>query len=158
NLVEQVKHAQEAGLSSGSDAEESFTLDLASFTSGLSPFAEFILAGCNLQEVGDEAKARGFFIEKDFSRIEDRYERLRGRVPQAKAQLLLTLAVLCRQSPEAAGDRDMHELLRRALAFMGEAAINDKLHRDTARCYLTESMHIDPNRSSSDLALTYLLA
>jgi tetratricopeptide (TPR) repeat protein len=140
NLIERVKQAREAGQRGALSAPEDEVLDIETISSGLSPFAKTLLDTCDYRGVDERSRARGFYDEKDFSAVEEQLNRVRGRRPRERADLSLTLAAIAFKAPEVAGDRTVHEFLRRYFTFMGEAAIYDNLHRDVARCHLTEAI------------------
>jgi hypothetical protein len=156
SLIARVQAARETGLDSAEDQE---LLVLAGFSSGLSPFAEYILEQCELVGVDERSKARGVYDERDFSQVGEQLDKVRGRVPRQKADLCLTLAALCRKAPEAAGDRNLLAPLRRCFAFLGEAVISENLlHVDTARCYLAESLALARSAQQEEMPLAYIIS
>lgn len=161
-LVERVKQAQQANLR-GEAAQRDPTFDFASVSYGLSAFAVAILETCEYRMVDERSRARGFFDQKDFEIIARHLETVRGRRPREKADYLLTLAAMANKNPEAAGDRTVIQYLLRALALMGEAALYESLHQDSARCFLAESLLLSNSKEYLEhplclILMTYLSA
>ena len=113
--------------------------ELSQWTSGISPFAQYLLDSFDDSYIDERSKARGYYDGKDFAALDNFFERIPGKRPGEKGKVSITLAALCEKSPEGAGDRLTNDYLRRALTFMGEAAFSDAAHSDIARCYLTEA-------------------
>jgi hypothetical protein len=89
--------------------------------------------------------------------VESILDRMRGRRPGERAKVLLNLAAMCREAPDTAEDRNYLDYLRRALAFLGEAAMSEGTHPDTARAYLAEALNLATS-TAVDFPLTHLLA
>ena len=160
SIVEMIEKASSALNDGLSSADEEELLRLAGGTSGLSAFCESLLNSCKLIGVDDRAKEKDYFDRADFSKVERQLDSLRGRVPEQKAQLSLSLAAMSWRSPVAAGDRMVQDFLRKSLTFFGENAISVGLHRDTARCYLSEALSLEfqPSKRGDSLPLTQLLS
>nr|VFK16649.1 MAG: Tetratricopeptide repeat-containing protein [Candidatus Kentron sp. LPFa] len=159
NLISKVQQTLSEGHTRISTEEIDDLRELAEWTSGLSPFCEYLLSACDFSYVDQRSRARGTYETRDFSQVENLLDRVRGRRPGEKAKMLLTLAAMCREAPETAGNRNFANYLRGALAFLGESAISEGMHPDTARCYLAEALSLAVN-SNVDIrfSLTHLLA
>nr|VFK63994.1 MAG: ATPase [Candidatus Kentron sp. UNK]VFK70995.1 MAG: ATPase [Candidatus Kentron sp. UNK] len=158
NLISKVRQTLSEGHTKISTKEVDDLRELAEWTSGLLSFCEHLVSTCDFSYVDQRSRARGFYDEKDFSQLESLLDRVRGRRPEEKAKILLTLAAMCREAPDVAGDRSFVDYLRRSLAFFGESAMNEGIHPDVVRCYLTEALSLAPNPDVVDFALTHLLA
>ena len=128
---------------------------LAGISSGLSLFSQYLIKNCDFAGTDERAKARGFFSKRDFKEIKKLFDRIDGRRPKEKANLLITWAAMTEKSPEAAGDQSTNYLLGRAFAFMGEAATYEELEPDTIRFYLSEAMKL---AGTQDLNLRFPIA
>ena len=128
----------------GNNGEIEELQSLAGISSGLSSFSRHLIKNCGFAGADERAKARGFFSQRDFREIGNLFDRIDGRRPKEKANLLITTAAMTDKSPEAAGRRNTIELLGRAFAFMGEAATYEGVNKDTIRFYLTEAMNLMP--------------
>nr|VFK35337.1 MAG: hypothetical protein BECKMB1821I_GA0114274_11126 [Candidatus Kentron sp. MB]VFK77259.1 MAG: hypothetical protein BECKMB1821H_GA0114242_11156 [Candidatus Kentron sp. MB] len=158
NLISKVQQAIDEGHKQVT-IEEVDDRELAEWTSGLSLFCEYLLSTCDFSYVDQRSRVRGVYEKRDFSQVENLLDRIRGRRPGEKAKMLLTLAAMCREAPEAAGDRNFVNYLRGALAFLGESSMSEGAHPDTTRCYLAEALNLAVN-SDVDIrfSLTHLLA
>ncbi len=140
-LIKQVQQAKEGIISN----PEEDTSELHEFSAwmmpGLSSFARFHLDQSKLEYVDERSKASKAYSEADFNAVELIMERIRGRRPQEKGQLRLTLARLCQLAPTASGKRQIEDQLCRAFCFFGEAAVAGA-DRDTARAFLAESLSL----------------
>ncbi|MCZ2857745.1 hypothetical protein [Blastococcus sp. VKM Ac-2987] len=113
---------------------------LQSYVTGLSPFAVYALEGAQLVGADERSKARGYYDERDFQEVNDFLTRIRGRRPRERADVALTLAYMCWQNPQAAGDVQLSDLLRRYFSLMAESAAIGGADRDTVRAYATEAL------------------
>lgn len=130
----------------GSSGEIDELKELAGISSGLSLFSKHLIKKCDFAGADERAKARGFFSKRDFKEIDKLFDRIDGRRPKEKANLLITTAAMTEKSPEAAGSRNTMQLLGRAFAFMGEAATYEDIDKDSVRFYLTEAMNLMPKQ------------
>jgi len=133
---------------------------LAGISSGLSLFSQHLIKNCDFAGADERAKSRGFFSKRDFKEIKKLFDRIDGRRPKEKANLLITLAAMTEKSPEVAGDENANQILARAFAFMGEAATYEELDKDSIRFYLVESMRLGATRDRFELRfpLSFFLA
>jgi hypothetical protein len=116
---------------------------LSSLALGLSSMARQQLDTC---ERGLDARIKESrqFSSKDFYQLERLLEGLKGRRPRERADYLLTLARLCELSPEAAGKRSLHLLLRRHFSALAEAFLAEGSDVDVVRCLVSESLALCP--------------
>lgn len=124
---------------------------IAGISSGLSLFSKHLIKNCDFAGADERAKARGFFSKRDFKEIKKLFDRIDGRRPKEKANLLITLAAMTEKSPESAGDENANQILGRAFAFMGEAATYEEIDKDSIRYYLLESMRLGATRHRFDI-------
>nr|VFK30909.1 MAG: hypothetical protein BECKMB1821G_GA0114241_10736 [Candidatus Kentron sp. MB] len=159
DLISKVRQAIDEGHKQVTIEDVDDLRELAEWTSGLSPFCEYLLSTCDFSYLDERSRARGFFDKKDFIYVENQLDGVRGRRPGQKAKILLNLAAMCHEAPEAAVNRNSASYLRRALASLGESAISEGMRPDTARCYLAEALNL-ATRSDMDMrsVLTHLLA
>ncbi|MBI1763516.1 MAG: hypothetical protein HYR56_18995 [Acidobacteria bacterium] len=156
-FIEKIKQYREQGLQPNQTPENSYFDELIGFSSGFSAFTKYLLSTCDFRRVDDRSKARGYYDEQDIQRLERQRDALRGRVPKERAEISLTIAAICQEAPEAAGERTVVENMRLSLSHLGEMALNDSFPRDTARCYFAEAIALASTRVHEQ-DLTYLLA
>lgn len=136
---------------------------LAGLALGLSPIARRQLDTCELRGLDARTKESRQFSAKDFQQLDGLLEGLKGRRPRERADYLLTMAYLCEQSPEAAGRRSLHELLRRHFSALAEAYSAEKADVAVVRCLAIESLALCPinivegDRTQMDAAWALLL-
>jgi len=135
----------------GSPGEIGELQGLAGISSGLSLFSQHLIKKCDFPGADERAKARGFFSKRDFKQVENLFDRIDGRRPKEKANLLITLAAMTEKSPEAAMDRKTLQFLGRTFAFMGEAATYEETEKDSVRFYLAEAMKLGAKQDRFEL-------
>lgn len=111
---------------------------------GLSPLSQWVLASCEYRGLDENAKRRGFYEKRDFDAIDARIKAAKGRRPRERADYLLTYSAMLLKSPHIHTYRSQKELLGSYFRFMGEAARNDSLPIDVARCFFSESLTSAP--------------
>lgn len=159
NQIDRIRKIQEEGIPLASDEDTDELRELAEWDTGLSSLAQYLLNSCDFSYVDERSKARGSFDKKDFAATERILEGIRGRRPAEKAKVLLNLAAMCQKLKDESEERSPLSYLRRALAFMGEAATMEGGHADTARCFLAEALSLTkPKDTDIDFPLTHLLA
>lgn len=107
---------------------------------GLSPFASYFLETASLTGADERSKARGYFSNTDFVAVNRFFENIQGRRPRERADVALTLAYICWQNQDAAGDDELTELLRRYFSIMAEASAVANMGADIIRTYVTEAI------------------
>jgi hypothetical protein len=148
-LAEKVRQAKAAGILPSEAtrfAEEIAEGDetLASLAMALSSLARRHLDTCDLRGLDARTKESRDFSSQDFQQLERMLDGLKGRRPRERADYLLTLAALCELSPEAAGNRSLHQLLRRHFSALEEAFLVEGAHVDVVRCFAVESLALSP--------------
>lgn len=138
-FIQRIEQAKKTPVIAESTSALLIDRELSQWTSGISAFARHLLDNFDDRYIDERSRARGYYDEKDFQALDIFFERIRGKRPGEKGKVLLTLAAMCEKAPEAAGNRNTLDYLRRSLTFMGEAALTDVAHNDIARCYLTEA-------------------
>ncbi|MFF0492051.1 hypothetical protein ACFYTQ_23735 [Nocardia sp. NPDC004068] len=123
-----------------SDIDEIDLKGLQTLGLGISPFSSYFLETAKLTGADERSKARGYFDESDFVAVTRFFEDIRGRRPRERAEVALTLAYICWQNQDAAGDSDLTELLRRYFSIMAEASVVASSSADTIRTYVTETI------------------
>jgi len=127
----------------GMDDDEEDEL-FSSLALGLSQIARRQIDNCELRGLDARTKESREFSERDFKALERLLDNLRGRRPRERADYLLTLATLCELSPDIAGKRSLHQLLRRHFVALAEASMVDDEPIDVVRCYVVESLNLCP--------------
>lgn len=157
NLIERVAEAQTAR-QRGEKEHAASAIEFEAISYGLTRFDLALLDACEYRFVDERSLARGHFTEDDFRFVTIRYDGMRGRQPREKAACLLSLAAMANRNPEAAGEKTVSHYLVRALTFLGETALYDGLHPDTARCYLAEALLLTSTERYVDHPRLLLLA
>lgn len=158
NLISRIKSAKEGKHQECSIQPEIIEKDFVQWTSGISLFCDFLIDRCDYSELDEKAQARGHREENDFKQLEYLRDKIGARRPEKFGKILLTLAKLCREEPELAGDRDEISYLSRALTFLGEAALHQYPNNpDISRSYLVEALILTPIDKIVP-PLSYLLA
>lgn len=153
-LLEKAKEAKETGIIpagvTASEDEDEYDDILSSLALGLSPIARWKIDNCELRGLDARTKESRAFSVMDFQQIQRLLESLKGRRPREQADYLLTLASLCELAPDAAGNRNLHRLLRWHFEALAIAATLESASCDIVRCYAVESLALFPSNISDE--------
>lgn len=142
-LSQRAQEAKQFGIPLTETASSNGEDILAGLALGLSTIARRQLDTCELRGVDARTKESRQFSSRDFAQLEGLLDGLKGR-PRERAEYLLSMAYICEQSPEAAGRRSVHELLRRHFSALAEACAVEKADVDVVRCLALESLALCP--------------